>query len=277
MIQNAQTSNPSSTTPGAIPAQAPQAEQAELQTLLAQQADLTLHYTSDYPDVIAINRKIAELRKRMASAPPPAPVSSTATLSTAPSRNDSPAIQQLRAQLHATDVVIQEKQREQAQLQSAEGLYQERIASSPQVAEQYKDLTRDYTTAQTFYDTLLTKMNNTKMATDLERRQQGENFTIMDGANLPDAPTFPNRQLFGLGGLAFGFVVGLVLSAILEYNDTSLRTEQDVWAFTKLPTLAVIAYAGEIGSPSGGPSILTRIKRIFARKTRIETLSKATG
>jgi len=27
--------------------------------------------------------------------------------------------------------------------------------------------------------------------------------------------------------------------------DTALRSERDVWAFTKLPTLAVIAYSGE--------------------------------
>jgi hypothetical protein len=29
--------------------------------------------------------------------------------------------------------------------------------------------------------------------------------------------------------------------AFLEYKDKSLRTERDVWTFTKLPTLATIA------------------------------------
>ena len=72
-------------------------------------------------------------------------------------------------------------------------MYQDRIQSSPAVQEQYKKLTRDYQTAQKFYDDLLNKMNQSKMATDLERRQQGEQFRVMDEPNLPEAPTFPKR------------------------------------------------------------------------------------
>ena len=108
-----------------------------------------------------------------------------------------------------------------------------------------KDLTRDHQTAQDFYDSLLTKMNNSQMATDLERRQEGENFKIMDDANLPDAPTFPNRGMFAAGGLALGLGLGVLLIAFLEYRDKSLRTERDVWTFTKLPTLATIALIHE--------------------------------
>jgi hypothetical protein len=35
--------------------------------------------------------------------------------------------------------------------------------------------------------------------------------------------------------------LGLGVAALLEYRDTSLRNERDIWAFTKLPTLAVIS------------------------------------
>ena len=75
-------------------------------------------------------------------------------------------------------------------------MYQDRISSSPLVQEEYKSLTRDYTTAQTFYDDLLKKMNDSKMATDLEKRQQGEQFRVMDEPNLPDGPSFPKRGVF---------------------------------------------------------------------------------
>ncbi len=37
----------------------------------------------------------------------------------------------------------------------------------------------------------------------------------------------------------------LLMVGLLEYLDTALRSERDIWAFTKLPTLAVIAYSGE--------------------------------
>jgi capsular polysaccharide biosynthesis protein len=101
------------------------------------------------------------------------------------------------------------------------------------------------------------------MATDLERQQQGEQFRVMDEPNLPDGPTFPNRQLFAAGGLAAGLALGLIIAAFLEYKDTALRTEQDVWAFTRLPTLAIIAYAAEVDLRQDKPGMQNRFKRFI--------------
>jgi capsular polysaccharide biosynthesis protein len=80
------------------------------------------------------------------------------------------------------------------------------------------------------------------MATALEQRQQGEQFRVMDPPNLPDSPIYPNRLLLAGGGFAGGLMVGLLLAGWFEYRDTTLRSERDVWAFTKLSTLAVISH-----------------------------------
>lgn len=249
---------------------APQAQQIELQGLLAQESELTNHYTADYPDVIAVRRKIAELRKQIAQAPMP---SAAGQVSSSPSRFDSPAVQQLRAQIRATDVGVQAKRREQAQIQSAVRMYQDRIQSSPLVEQEFKQLTRDYQTAQTFYADLLTKMNHSKMATDLEIRQQGEQFRMMDAPNLPDGPTFPKRSAFALVGLAAGLFLGLLLIALLEYKDTALRTERDVWVFTKLPTLAVIAFSEPVRIEGQKANRLSRIGRLRRSKQDAKTLA----
>jgi uncharacterized protein involved in exopolysaccharide biosynthesis len=143
------------------------------------------------------------------------------------------------------DQAIAQKKRDQGAIQSQLKVYQERVASSPQVEEEYKSITRDSQMAQAFYDDLLNKMNQSKMATDLERRQQGEQFRVMDEPNLPEAPFSPKRPVFIGGGLAAGLGLGLLLVGILEYMDTALRNERDIWAFTKLPTLGVIAFNGE--------------------------------
>ena len=233
--------NAASGTIPALPNPMQQENQAQLQALLTQEAELTSHYTSDYPDVIAVRRKIAELRTQMSqSAKATVP---SASPSFAPVTRESAPLQQLRAQLRAADVGIDAKRREQSQLQENIRTYQSRIASSPMIEEQYKELTRDYQTAQTFYDDLLGKMNQSKMATDLEKRQQGEQFRVMDEANLPDAPFSPKRSLFLGSGAAFGLALGVVLAGLLEYKDTSLRSERDIWAFTKLPTLGLIGFS----------------------------------
>jgi uncharacterized protein involved in exopolysaccharide biosynthesis len=177
----------------------------------------------------------------MDKAPAPAKVPAAS----APNRNDSLAVQQLRAQLRALEQAIAQKQRAQAQLQSEIRGYQGRIQSTPAVQEQFKNMTRDYQTAVQFYDDLLGKMNQSQMATDLEKRQQGEQFRLLDAPNLPEAPTFPNRLVFAAGGLIGGLALGVLIVAFLEYRDTAVRSERDIWAFTKLPTLAVIGFSGD--------------------------------
>jgi polysaccharide chain length determinant protein (PEP-CTERM system associated) len=229
------------------PGMAPQAQQAELQSLLDQESQLTARYTDDYPDVVSVRRKIKELRAQMAKAPAPS-TSATPSVS-APSRNDSLGVQQLRAQLRSLELGIAQKRRDQERIQGQLRVYQDRISASPAVQEEFKNITRDTQTAQQFYDDLLNKMNQSKMATDLERRQQGEQFTVMDEPNLPEEPAFPKRSVFVFGGLAAGMGLGLLIAGLLEYRDTAMRSERDVWVFTKLPTLAVIEFAAEAERP----------------------------
>lgn len=259
--------------PAGPPVQSPQAQQTELDTLEAQKADLTSRYTADYPAVKEINRKIADLQKEMAQAeaatvPAPAPAPAT-------SRPESASVQQLRTQLRAVALAIQNKRKEQDQILQEVRTYQARIESSPQVAEQEKELTRDYQTSQTAYDHLLAEMNQAQMATDLEHRQEGETFSLLDASNLPEAPTYPKQSEFALAGLIGGLTLGLVIVALLEYRDTALRTERDVWAFTQLPTLAVIAWSG--GMDETSPGKLARLKRLFSRKGPKKLLADAPG
>ena len=178
-------------------------------------------------------------------------------------------IVQLRAQIRGMEQLITQKRHDQAQIQSQMRTYQERVSSSPAVQEEFKQITRDYQTAQAFYTDLLGKMNQSKMATDLERRQQGEQFKLMDEPNLPDGPSFPKRGVFVGGGLGAGLLLGLLIVAVLEYLDTAMRSERDIWAFTKLPTLAVISMAPDVVQRE------TKLRSRFGRhKQEITTAGK---
>ncbi|HZL27102.1 MAG TPA: GNVR domain-containing protein [Acidobacteriaceae bacterium] len=272
-----QQSTPATTVPGPNGAVTPlQFDYQQLAALQAKEAQLTSRYTPDYPDVVAIRRDITDLKAKIAKEPQQQ-AAAPAGPASAPRPSDSLGVIQLRAQVRGADILIQAKKKELEQTQATVALYQNRIESSPLVEEQFKDLNRDYDTAQKNYDDLLVKMNHAKMARDLESAQQGEQFRLMDEANLPEDPTFPNRQLFAAGGLFLGLAIGLALAAFLEYKDTALRTEQDVWAFTQLPTLAVIAYSGNVEVRHKKPGLFARFKAMFQRKTPPEMLSKAEG
>lgn len=231
-----------------------------------------MHYTDEYPALKRVRTQIADLQKQMAKAAstPPPPVNTTSTTP----RVEPASVHQLRTQIRLIDDQIANLHKQQAQIESQIRSYEGRIEASPQVAEQEKELTRDYQTTSDEYNRLKTSLNATTMATDLELRQQGETFDLLDPANLPESPTWPNRAVFGGGGFAGGLVLGVLIIALLEYKDTALRSERDIWAFTQLPTLAVIAWADEVGAGSGGRS---GVGRWFRRKSAKEQLADAPG
>lgn len=207
---------------------------AALQTTLT---DLEAKYTDDYPDVIKTKNDIAALQKKIAEGQSPKGPSDGKSSNSA---MEPAAITQLRAQIHGYDDVIAEKTKDQDQIRKQINTYQARIQSSPGVEQQYKDLTRDYKTAQDYYDGLLQKVEDSKMAVRLEQEQEGEQFTTLDPANLPDKPAFPNRMMFTGGGFGGGLALGLGLAFLFEMRDTSLRTERDVEFALRLPLLAMI-------------------------------------
>jgi polysaccharide chain length determinant protein (PEP-CTERM system associated) len=216
----------------------PETLEQQVALLQTQLASLQARYTDDYPDVIKTKKDIAALQKKIAE-------NEEQKKGTAPEKTQSAfseplQITQLRAQIHTYDQIIAEKTREQDQIKQQIKVFQDRVQASPAIEQQFKELTRDYQTALEFYNDLLKKGDQSKMAVDLDRRQEGEQFRVLDPANLPAQPSFPNRPLFALGGLAGGLGLGLVLAFLLEMKDTSMRTERDVEFTLHLPVLAMV-------------------------------------
>jgi polysaccharide chain length determinant protein (PEP-CTERM system associated) len=214
----------------------PSTLQQELKTLEDQLTNLKARYTDDYPDVIKTKNDIAALKKQISNSE--SGKGSADGLDTP--AIEPPQIQQLRAQIHTYEQAIAAKQAEQDQIKQQIAVYQSRVQSSPAIEQQYKELTRDYQTALDFYNDLLKKRDQSAMATDLEHQQQGEQFRVLDPANLPDKPTFPNRRLFALGGFVGGMALGFGLAFLIEVRDTSLKTESDVEFTLRIPVLAMV-------------------------------------
>lgn len=220
------------------------------QQLIALQAQLTAlqsRYTDDYPDVIKTKADIAALQEKIAeNESKSGGESKGAKVSIEPAQ-----IQQLRAQVHGYDQIISAKTREQEQIKQQIGLYQSRIQSSPAVEQQYKELTRGYQTALDSYNDLLKKRDSSTMAQNLERKQEGEQFSVLDPANLPAEPSFPNRPLFALGGLGGGLGLGLAIAFLMDMKDTSFKTERDVELALRLPVLAMVPSIEPVGGKRG--------------------------
>ena len=57
---------------------------------------------------------------------------------------------------------------------------------------------------------------------------------------MPERPFSPNRGRINLLGIAAGLLIGLGITALLEYLDNTLKTEADVRQQLKLPVIATI-------------------------------------
>lgn len=216
------------------------------QQLSAAQANLNLmetRYTADHPDVVKARQEVNELKKKLDAADEPA----APTDKPRKSHGMEPQnIVQLRNTVHALDQEIASRKQQQERLQQKISEYQGKIAQAPLVEEEGKSVFRDYQTALQNYNDLLAKKTHAEMATDMERRQQGENFRVMDPANLPEKPSFPDPILFTAGGAMAGLGLGVFLAFVLETRDKALRSEHDIQFYLELPTLAMVPIVGEV-------------------------------
>jgi polysaccharide chain length determinant protein (PEP-CTERM system associated) len=228
----------------------PQSLQQQLSQLQAQLIDMEGRYTEDHPDVIKTKADIAEVKKQLADIND-ASGKATDAANDKGSATEPPEIRQLRLQVHQYEDLIAQGTRDQKKLQQEIAVYQGRVASSPGVEEAYKELARDYDNAQKVYQDDLAKQSTSKMATQAEQEQQGEQMALLNPADLPDSPSFPNRLFFAGGGLGAGLALGLGLAMWLEFREKCIRTEADAEAAVGLPMLVAIPWVVQAEPENG--------------------------
>ena len=152
---------------------------------------------------------------------------------------------------------LENRKAEDTRLRGMLASYNVRLEAAPKLESELTELMRDYDTLQSQYESLLKKSEESKLAVNLERRQIGEQFKIIEGARLPQRPISPDRAQMNLMGLLAGLGFGIALVALLEYRDTSLKTDDDVVVSLALPVLAVI------------PAMLTQGERQRAKRRRL--------
>lgn len=206
-------------------------------------------YTDDYPDVIRLKGDIAHLQAKVDAAKAAEVKAPTKSSGDTPAYAEPPAIRQLRRQIKQYDETILAKTKQQASLEGRIKDYQARVQMSPVIDQKFKELTRNYQTALDFYRELLTKKAQADMGADLERRQQAQEFSVIDPATLPVKPDSPKRPLFAGGGAGVGLFLALGIALWLELRDKLIRTERDVEFYLEVPTLALVPFVDKQAGP----------------------------
>lgn len=235
----------------------------ELARLRSQRDDLLSHYSSLYPDVVNLNQRIANVESRLnhlASSPAPAPdrAKKEATFDEMNIPLDPAAIQ-LRSQLEANAMEIDDVKKQSEQLRSRIAVYQNRLTLAPVRQQQLQEVMSNYESAKQNYADLLNKETQSELATKLAMQQRGEQYQVIDPASLPMKPFSPKRDKIALGGLAAGLFAGLGLAFLIDTRDRSFHFENDIRGFLAVPLVV------------GVPLLPTSVeKKKLARRTRLE-------
>jgi polysaccharide chain length determinant protein (PEP-CTERM system associated) len=195
----------------------------------------------EHPDIVRLNRIVRELESKAdVERKAEADARANKTVPVTPPSAFSTRTAQLREERATLLRQIEVKDGQLANLRAQIGTYQARLDAAPTRESEMTELMRDYDTLRGVYTDLLGKRESSKVAANLERRQIGEQFKILDPANRPERPFSPNRRFIALGGIVGGLAIGIGLIVLLEFRDQTFRTDRDIVQALGLPVLAMI-------------------------------------
>lgn len=199
--------------------------QSQLDTARGNLAAAERIYKPGHPDVQRLRSQVSALESQAAA-----------------TRDKSPSVSagspyQLRSQLMATNQEIKQRRARQGQIESQMRALQGRIESLPAVEMRFAELNRDYESTRAQYKILLEKKGASSMAAEMERRAKGEQFRVLDPANLPQMPVKPNLLQVNMLGLLGAIGFGCVLAGLAEARDQALHSRKDAEYYLGVPVL----------------------------------------
>jgi len=114
------------------------------------------------------------------------------------------------------------------------------VQRTPAVEQRLAILVRDYENLQKGYQSLLDKRSNARIVENYESRQFGEQYRLIEPANLPSGEEPPTRIHFLLGGFVLGCTIGLGGAFAVELLKPGFRRPDEIESYLGLPLIASI-------------------------------------
>ena len=207
----------------------------ELESARAELGQMLSIFKESYPDVIIMKKRINDLERQL-QGKAEAGGEKPSTEASAPPRVAHPSY----AELMAVKSQITTLTRREANIRKQLDEYTARVELTPASEQQLTDLQRDYDISLQNYQTLLEKKMSARLSENLEKRQKGARFRVVDPANLPQSPDQPNKPLvISLGTLA-GAAAGIGLVFVFEFLNPAFRKPEDFEGVIDSPVLTSI-------------------------------------
>jgi polysaccharide chain length determinant protein (PEP-CTERM system associated) len=185
--------------------------------------------TDSHPDVVAIQRQIASLRKQVDSQ------GSNAGGMPNPAYS---SLQSIRAERQAN---VQALRSRSAALKSEISLMVANQSMEPGAAAEAQRISRDYDVLREQYDKLLKDREELRLRGQVETERSSIKFEVIDPPTTPRVPSAPNRPLLLLGVLIAGIGAGAGAGWAMSQLRASFATAGKLENVFELPVIGTIS------------------------------------
>ncbi|MGE4652353.1 MAG: hypothetical protein AAEJ53_15820, partial [Myxococcota bacterium] len=224
------------------------ARRLEMKKLLLAEFE-SLKFTDKHPDIISIQTEITALEAMVEAGTEEGAGEGTGSL----------LQQQMQAEVRRVEARTESARSEVVRINDLATEIEELVLATPRVAEQLDALTREYDHLRGSFQDFSGRHLEATVQAQLERRQLGEQFRVLEAAFVAPEASAPNRPLILAIGALLGILSGLALAVLAEAADSSAHDARSLQQRFQLPVLVSI------------PRIWLESDRIAQRRKRIRT------
>ncbi len=219
-------------------------------------SDLRLRYTDVHPDVIALRKRIADMKANGTGGAPMGMTGAGAGAPRADGKDRSlpnPVYDQLKIRLLDAESQVASLDRQTDEAGKSRDRIEKIQREQPGLSAEYQNLDRDYNVLRKNYEELLNRLQSANIAQAADTQADQVKLQIVDPPQVSRIPVAPNRLLLVPAILLAGLGAGIAVPIGMAQLDRSFTTVEDLRS---------------VGFPVlGGISLLASV----SRRTRILT------
>lgn len=197
---------------------------------------LLVTHKENHPEVRRVKKLIENLEAQGVSAP------RTRNTGKGPTPGSDKDLLQLQTQLAKINIDIETIELEKKQIGDNIKQYEQWVAATPVREAEWSALTREYSQLKSHYDYLVAQDLQAKSMLNLERRQKGSQFKIVDPARYPGKPTKPDFLKIMLVAVGGTMAAGVAVILAVDFLDGSFRDPDEAELALGVPVLATVEY-----------------------------------
>jgi succinoglycan biosynthesis transport protein ExoP len=192
-------------------------------------------YNDNHPAVRVLQRRIEQLEKNAVDV----------SGKTEPAKNVTPQsvmVAKVQAQIDTANSRLKSLRDEEASIRAKISQTEGRVMRSSQTEGALGSMMREYENAKAAYADIKAKLDNSKIAKNIEMGNKGERFVLIEAPVFPDKPIKPNRILIIVAGFFGAIAFAIVMVILMETFDTRIRGVEALATIMKIQPMATIPY-----------------------------------